>query len=177
MSKGWLAKVVEEPTAPVVGYLQIFSSKTIEVKGKQLTLFKASDGQYVTWNVAVDPDIGHTVPVENMIEVTKASILQGFRLVIQDYALVVENVDEELTLDEELIFLEKSWYVDLFNKKGMINKKGGRNLDHRHFQTTPLKMITRSKAARLEVGGIPCNECGKKFKNQKTLEQHIRRYH
>ena len=80
---------------------------------------------------------------QSVIEVTKASILQGFRLVIQDYALVVENVDEELTLDEELIFLEKSWYVDLFNKKGMINKKGGRNLDHRHFQTTPLKMITR----------------------------------
>ena len=112
-----------------------------------------------------------------MIEVTKASILQGFRLVIQDYALVVENVDEELTLDEELIFLEKSWYVDLFNKKGMINKIGGRNLDHPHFQTTPLKTIIRSKAARLEVGGIPCNECGKKIKNQKTLEKHIRRYH
>ena len=97
--------------------------------------------------------------------------MQGFRLVIQDYVLEAENVDEELTLDEELIFLEKSWYVDLFNKKG------DRNLDHPHFQTTPLKMITRLKAARLEVGGIPCNECGKKFKNQKTLEQHIRRYH
>ena len=108
------------------------------MKGKQLTLFKASDGQYVTWNVAVDPDIGHTVPVESVIEVTKASILQGFRLVIQDYVLEAENVDEELTLDEELIFLEKSWYVDLFNKKGMINKKGDRNLDHPHFQTIPL---------------------------------------
>ena len=109
----------------------------------------------ITWNVAVDPDIGHTVPVESVIEVTTAFILQGFRLVIQDYVLVAENVDEELTLDEELIFLEKSWYVDLFTKKGMINKKGDRNLDHPHFQTTPLKMITRSKAARLEVGGIP----------------------
>ena len=62
--------------------------------------------------------------MESVIEPTKASILQGFRLVIQDYVLVAENVDEELTLDEELIFLEKSWYVDLFNKKGMINKKG-----------------------------------------------------
>ena len=29
MSKGGLAKVVEEPTAPVVGYLQIFSSKKL----------------------------------------------------------------------------------------------------------------------------------------------------
>ena len=38
-----------------------------------------------------------------MIEVTKASILQGFRLVIQDYVQLAENIDEELTLDKELI--------------------------------------------------------------------------
>ena len=177
MSKGWLAKVVEDPSASFVGYLQIFSSKNIEVKGKPLTLFKASDGQYVTWNVALDPNISHIVPAESVIEVTKASIEQGFRLVIQDYVLVAENVEEELILDDELVFLEKSWYVDLFNRKGMLNKKGARNFEHPHFQTTPLKMVTRSKAAKLDVGGIRCDRCGKMFKNQKNMEQHLRRYH
>ena len=48
----------------------------MEVKGKPLTLFKASDGQYVTWNVALDPKISQTVPDESVIEVTKASIEQ-----------------------------------------------------------------------------------------------------
>ena len=53
-----------------------------------------------------------------------------------------------------------SWYVDLFNKKGMLNKKGARNLEHPHFQTTPLKMVTRSKAAKHDVGGSQCDKCG-----------------
>ena len=67
MSKGWLAKVVEDPSAYVVGYLQIFSSKNMEVKGKPLTLFKASDGQYVTWNDALEPEISQTVPDKSVI--------------------------------------------------------------------------------------------------------------
>ena len=67
MSKGWLAKVVEDPSASVVGYLQIFSSKNMEVKGKPLTLFKASDGQYVTWNDALEPEISQTVPDKSVI--------------------------------------------------------------------------------------------------------------
>ena len=91
-----------------MGYLEIFSSKNIEVKGNPLTLFKVSDGQFVTWNVALDPNISHIVPADSVIEVTKASIEQGFRLVIQDYNLVAENVEEELILDDELVFLEKS---------------------------------------------------------------------
>ena len=131
----------------------------------------------MTWDVALDPKISQTVPDESVIEVTKASIEQGFRLVIQDYVLVAENVEEELVLDEKLVFLEKSWYVDLFNKKGMLNKKGARNLEHPHFQTTPLKMVTKSKAAKLDVGGSYCDKCGKILKNQINLEQHNRRYH
>ena len=74
MSKGWLAKVVEDPSVSVVGYLQIFSSKNMEVKGKPLTLFKASDGQYVTWNVALDPKISQTVPDESVIEVREVGV-------------------------------------------------------------------------------------------------------
>ena len=46
-------------------------------------------------------------------------------------------------------------------KKGMLKKKGARNLEHLHLMTTPQKMVTRSKAAKLDVGGIRCNKCGK----------------
>ena len=95
------------------------------MKGKQLTLFKAADGQYVTWNVAVDPDIGHIVPVESVIEVTKASILQGFRLVIQDYVLVAENIDEELTLDEELIFFGEVLVCGSVHQEGYDKQERG----------------------------------------------------
>ena len=33
------------------------------------------------------------------------------------------KVAEEVTLVDELVFLEKSWYLEMFTKKGMVNKK------------------------------------------------------
>ena len=67
--------------------------------------------------------------------------------------------------------------MDLFSKKGMVTKRGGRNLEHPHFQTTPIRMMTRSKVAKIASGGVPCGVCGKKFKTEKTMEQHRKRYH
>ena len=58
----------------VVGYLEIYSFKNIDVKEKPLTLCKASDGHYMTWNVALDFKISYTVPYESVIVVTKTSI-------------------------------------------------------------------------------------------------------
>ena len=78
---------------------------------------------------------------------------------------------EEITLVDELVFLEKSWYLDIFAKKGMVDKQGSRNLNHPHFQTTPLKMMTRSKKARLGFGGIPCGGCDKIFKRDIVIKK------
>ena len=39
-------------------------------------------------------------------------------------------------------------------KEGIMDKQGSRNLQHPHFQTASLRMMTRSKKARLETGGI-----------------------
>ena len=180
MTKGWLAKVVEEPSLPVFGYLQILGVKKIEVRNELVTLLKASDGLYVTWNVVLDEQKSEDflgMPTNSVIEVTQADIVQGFRLVIHEYNVVDDEFDHEITLEEELIFLEKSWYMDLFSKKGMVTKTGGRNLEHPHFQTTPIRMMTRSKVAKIASGGVPCGVCGKKFKTEKTMEQHRKRYH
>ena len=119
MTKGWLAKVVEEPSLPVFGYLQILGVKKIEVRNEFLTLLKASDGLYVTWNVVLDE---HKIedflgmPTNSVIEITQADIVQGFRLVIHE-------------------------------------------------------------VAKLASGGVPCGVCGQKFKTEKTMEQHRKRYH
>ena len=180
MSKGWLAHVVEDPNLAVVGYIQILGVKKLEIKEEMLTLIKASDGQYVTWNVAIDQrkvDEILEIPTMSIIKVKKASIEQGFRIIILEFEVIDDDLDEEITLDDELTFLEKSWYLGVFSKKGMMDKKGSRNLEHPHFKTTPLRMTTRSKTARLGSGGIPCGTCDKKFKSDKTMEQHRRRYH
>ena len=68
--------------------------------------------------------------------------------------------------------MEKSWYLDIFAKKGMVDRQGSRNLMHLHFQTTPLRMMTRSKKARLGSGGIPCESWDKIFKSNKVMAQH-----
>ena len=41
----------------------------------------------------------------------------------------------------------------------MVDKQGSRNLRHPNFQTTPLRMMTRSKKTRLGSSGIPCVSC------------------
>ena len=131
-------------------------------------------------NVAIDEakvDQILEIPTMSIIEVKRAYIEQGFRIIIQEFEVIDDDLDEEITLDDELTFLEKSWYLDVFSKKGMMDKKGTRNLDDPQFQTTPLKMTTRSKGARLGSGGIHCGNCDKKFKTDKTMEQHRRRYH
>ena len=146
-------------------------------------LIKASDGLYVTWNVVIDDnklDDILDVPTNSVIEVTEASIQNGFRLAIHEYNVIDDKVNEEICLEDELLFLEKSWYLETFKKKGMVDQRGGRNLHHPDFQTTPLKMMTRSKAKIMRkdpTNGFPCDNCGKKFKTQKTLEMHINKYH
>ena len=103
--------------------------------------------------------------------------MQGLRIIIHNFEIIDDEVSEEVTLADELVFLEKSWYLQMFTKKGMVDKKGSRNLIHPHFQTTPLRMMTRSKKARLGSGGIPCVSCEKIFKSDKTMEQHRKKYH
>ena len=180
MTKGWLADVVKDPTLAAMGYIQVLGLKRIAIKGEMKTLIKVSDGQYVTWNVVIDEEKEDDilrVNTRSVIEVTKASVEQGFRIIIHNFEIIDDEVSEEITLADELVFLEKSWYLQMFTKKGMVDKKGSRNLKHPHYQTTPLRMMTRSKKARLGSGGIPCVSCEKIFKSDKTMEQHRKKYH
>ena len=67
--------------------------------------------------------------------------------------IIDDKVYDEVTLDEELLFFKKSWYLDLVAKKGMMDKQGSRNLQHPHFQTTPLRMMT---GLEKEILGTVC---------------------
>ena len=81
--------------------------------------------------------------------------------------IIDDKVAEEVTLVDELVFLEKSWYLEMFTRRGVVDKQGSLNSRHTNFQTTPLRMMTRSKKTRLGSSGIPCVNWVKIFKNDK----------
>ena len=117
-----------------------------------MTLLKASDGIYVTWHVVmVSNEVERllSLPSKTIIEVVQAKIIQGYRLVIEDFKVVDDNIEEEILLKDELTFLSKEWYLDLFKQKEMVDEEGHRIIEHPHFQVTPLKMMTRSRAAKM----------------------------
>ena len=122
-----------------------------------------------------------SLPTKTIIEVVEAKIVQGYRLVIEDFKVVDDTVGEEIVLKEELIFLSKEWYLDLFKQKQMVDEEGHRNIKHPHFQVTPLRMMTRSRAAKVirngPTGGYPCDQCDKTLKTDKTLALHMKRVH
>ena len=53
---------------------------------------------------------------------TKASIEQDFRLIINKFGIIVDEVAEEVTLVDELVFLEKSWYLCKEGNSGQAGK-------------------------------------------------------
>ena len=54
--------------------------------------------------------------------------------------IIDDKVAEEVTLVDELVFLEKSWYLEMFTRRGVVDKQGSLNLRHTNFQTTPLRI-------------------------------------
>ena len=67
----------------------------------------------MTWNVVIDE--------------------QGFILIIHKFMIIDDEVPEEVTLVDELLFMEKSWYLEMFTRKGMVDKQGSHNLRHPNF--------------------------------------------
>ena len=184
MAGGWLAKVVEDPGHPVCGLIQVLGVKKMRIQEKDVTLLKASDGIYVTWHVVmVSNEVERllSLPSKTIIEVVQAKIIQGYRLVIEDFKVVDDNIEEEILLKDELTFLSKEWYLDLFKQKEMVDEEGHRIIEHPHFQVTPLKMMTRSRAAKMmrkvPNTGYPCDKCEKTLKTDKTLAIHMKRVH
>ena len=145
---GWLAKLVENTTLEVFGYLQILGTKKITLGQKNATVVKASDGKYITWNVVVDSskeDEFLSIPIKTVIKVTEATIIQGYRLVIQEYEVINDDIENEICQFEELEFIDKEWYMDTLRRKGMVDSQGARVESHPDYQSTPVR-ITRSKA-------------------------------
>ena len=120
MSGGWLGSIVENPSQPTFGLLQILGTKQYPIKDDFAQLVKASDGKYVTWHVAIEKSKLKnflSLPTYSLIEVKAATMVQGYRLFIHDYDLVDNTLDDEIGLEEELIYLEKDWYMEIFRRK------------------------------------------------------------
>ena len=111
----------------------------------------------------------------------KAEIVQGYRLVMQEFEVVSEEVENKICLHTAgLTFIDKEWYLQTIKKKGMVDMGGNRSLKHPDFQSTPVR-ITRSRMIKMPrknaTGGFSCNLCEKVFKTEKTLETHVKRFH
>ena len=110
-------------------------------------------------NHVIDPEKDDEIlgiSTQSVIKVTKASITQGLNVFHNFVIITDDKVSDEVTLDEKLIFLKKSWYLTCLAKKGMMDKQGSINLHHPHFQITPLSLMTRLKKAKLGTVGILC---------------------
>ena len=115
-------------------------------------LLKVSDDNCVSWQAtAVPAELARFASLGKfaLVEVTKATIHHGYRLIIEAFEVVEEGWENEVILNngETLELLDKEYYAGVFKKKGMLNKVGNKVQDHPGFQLTPVRM-TRSKAFR-----------------------------
>ena len=78
-------------------------------------------------NHVIDPEKDDEIlgiSTQSVIKVTKASIEQGLNVVFHNFVIITDDkVSDEVTLDEKLIFLKKSWYLTCLAKKGMMDNK------------------------------------------------------
>ena len=126
MTGGWLANVIMDPYINVFGVLQILGKQVKPMGDNWLTLLKVSDGKLVTWQATGTPtalekldEIGNC-----LIEVTSATLCNGYRLIIENFEVVSREMNEEVVLEEELEFLDKKFYEEIFKNKGMMNNVG-----------------------------------------------------
>jgi hypothetical protein len=118
-----------------------------------------------------------------LIEITKATIHHGYRLIIEDFEVLEEEFDNEIVIDEtkELQLLDKDYYANVFKNKGMMDQVGKKVPEHPGFLLTPVRM-TRSKTRmtehlppkpkRLKTGGLQCERCDKQYKTEKNFNKH-----
>ena len=67
------------------------------------------------------------------------------------------------------------WYENILTQKGIL-MKGKFLKDHsQYYSHSPV--ATRGKTTRKPNQSLPCEECGKKFKTQKTLSNHKTKVH
>ena len=105
----------------------------MQIQDKNVTVLKASDGINVTWHLLIDEkkaDLIDSLNDKAVIEVTEATVVGGYRLEVHNFNVINDNIDEEIVLKDDLIFLDKEWYVRLFRAKDMINENGETNDTH-----------------------------------------------
>ena len=184
MTGGWLKEVVKNSDVNTFGVFQILACQEKNLGENVLTLFKVSDGKCVTWQVTAVPTIQeefkHLATRLAIVEVTKATIHHGYRLIVEEYVLLEEEVSTEVIIEDELEFLEREFYQSVFVDKGMLDQQKQRVKNHPGFQLTPVRM-TRSKTKenlvlpnkkKLKTGGFQCDRCEKKYKTEKWFNVH-----
>ena len=183
LTGGWLKCIFDDSDIAIFGVLQICEI----LKKEKITLLKVSDGTCVTWQASgTSESLARIVELRqySLIEVTKASIQNGYRLIIEDFDIVCSTLDAEILLHAEvnLEFLDKAFYAQTFLKKGMISSTGKKVDEHPGYQLTPVR-LTRSKAKvqaaedvvpfkKLKTGGFTCQLCDKPYKTERNFLKH-----
>ena len=175
--------VVANPDLGIFGVLQILGSKDnfLPNTNDRLTLLKVSDGECVTWQAsAINSALKDILNMRNgIIEIKRASIVRGYRMLIEEFEVIEDTFEDEIVLNESLEFLDKSFYPEVFKNKGMLNNQGQKVPNHPGFELTPIRM-TRSKARlltkpvikKLKIGGLQCGKCEKKYKTERGFINH-----
>ena len=119
----------------------------------------------MTWQAsAINSALKDILNMKNgIIEIKRASIVRGYRMLIEEFEIIEDAFEEEIVLNESLEFLDKSFYAEVFKNKGMLNNQGQKVPNHPGFELTPIRM-TRSKARlltkpvikKLKTGGLRC---------------------
>ena len=81
-------------------------------------------------------------------------MVQDCRIFIHDYDLVTDNLDDEICLEDKLLFLEKDCYMEISKKKGMVTETGNRIKEHDDFTATPITIMTRSRTSQAKRRSI-----------------------
>ena len=73
-----------------------------------------------------------SIPIKTVIKFTKATIIQGYRSVIQAYEVINDDIENEIFQYEELI--DNEWYIDTLKRKRMVDSPGARVESHPDYQ-------------------------------------------
>ena len=65
-----------------------------------------------------------------IFEVKRASIVQGYRMLIEEFEVIEDTFEDEIVLNESLEFLDKSFYAEVFKNKGRLNNQGQKVPNH-----------------------------------------------
>ena len=97
-------------------------------------------------------------------------MLDGCLLQVEEFEILA-HYHEPIIIGKDLKNLDKDFFEQIFKRKNMLTEDGTKNVDHPHYESTPIFRRLRSRIA-VHGGGLKCPFCDRIFKNDLTLKKH-----